>query len=170
MATVLGLDLGRRSAWARAENAYLRGWRPRSALEGSRPSNQGLSYGEWRLGDHADWDGVYGALWGNLDDFHALTPLSVLAFESAGTHFKSANAIWSIVGLVVVCKTWCRVNGVTPHPVHNQAMKKHATGNGHCEKEDIMRAAARLGWDPRTENQGDALFVLDTALSELHRR
>lgn len=169
MARVLGLDLGRRSAWARAESAYLNGWGPRSALEGSRASNAGLTYGEWRLGDHADWDGVYGALWERLSDIHLVSPLDVLGFESAGTHFKSANAIWSIVGLVVVCKTWCKVNGVTPHMVHNQAMKKHATGHGHSEKDQIMAACERLGWKPQTENQGDALFVLDMTLTELHR-
>lgn len=170
MAHVVGLDLGRKSGWGRATSRYLKGWAPRTALEGPRASNEGLTYGEWSLGPDADWDGVYGKLWSNLDDLHEKMPIDVLAFESAGTHFKSANAIWSIVGLVVVCKTWCKVRKVTPHPVHNQAMKKHATGHGHAEKDRIMEAARRLGWDPPGENAGDALFVLDLCLTECHRR
>lgn len=169
MPRVIGLDLGRTSAWARADTPYLRGWRPRSALEGPRDSHNGLTYGEWPLGKHADWETVYAKLWANLDETHAETPIDVLAFESAGTFFKSENAVWAIIGLVVVCRTWCGVNRVEPHMVHNMTVKKHATGNGHAEKEAVLAAAARLGWGPRSDNEGDALFVLDLCLTDQHR-
>lgn len=169
MPRVVGLDLGRMSAWAKADTPYLRGWTPRSALEGLRASLAGLTHGEWDLGKHSDWERVYAKMWANLDALHEEMPIDVLAFESAGTFFKSENAVWSIIGLCVVCRTWCGVNHVEPHMVHNMTVKKHATGHGHSEKDAIMDAATRLFGDPVTHNRADALFVLDLCLTEQHR-
>lgn len=170
MAHVLGLDLGRNSAFALAGPEYLAGWRPRSRLEGPRASNNGLIYAPWPLGKHASHDALYGNLWERLSEQHAKTPLDLVAYESAGTRFESAAAIWIVCGLVVVTKTWCRMHGVTEHLIHNGRVKKHATGSGRAEKKDIIEAAESMGWEPQTDDVADALFVLDMCLSEWQRR
>lgn len=139
-------------------------------LEGPRKSNVGLTSGDWDLGKHADWDYLYGNLWRRLDEVHADGPLAVLALESAGTNFKTEAALMIVLGLAVVAMAWANVNGVSPHDVHNKTMKKHATGSGNAEKEDILKAATRLGWEPPSEHAADALFVLDLALTQRHRR
>lgn len=169
MPRAVGLDLGRRTGYACADSPYLRGWHPRSRLEGPRASNEGLSYNEWRLGEHCDHDTLYGRLWERLTELHRQCPINLLAFESAGAHFDSEAAVWVVVGLCVVGRTWAKMHGVTPYLVNNNRMKKHATGNGHAKKPEIMAAAAALGWEPQTENVGDALFVLDLCLTEFHR-
>ena len=165
MPRVVGLDLGRRCGYAIADSVYLRGWRPRSRLEGPRPSNACLSYDEWRLGDQADLGTVYGRLWERLSELHAALPIDLLVVESAGTNFKSEAALMSIVGLVVVSMTWAKMFGVAVHLVHNNQVKKHGAGHGWAEKAQMVAAAEALGWSPKTENAADALFVLDLGLT-----
>jgi Holliday junction resolvasome RuvABC endonuclease subunit len=170
VANVLGLDLGRRVGFALAGPSYLVGWRPRSALEGARPSNTGLTYGEWRLGDEAAPKARFGALWRRLDDLHAVSPLSLVAWEGTSAYFKSQDAALSILGITGVVLAWCHVNGVEDHKCQNNSVKKHAAGHGRAEKSDMLVAAARLGWTPGSDNVADALFVLDLALTQWHAR
>lgn len=170
MPRVVGLDLGRRCGYAIADSAYLRGWEPRSRLEGPRPSNAGLSYDEWRLGDKCDHDTMWARLWEKLSETHASGKIDLLAVETAGAgHFQSADAIWVIVGLAVAARLWAKLHGVTLQMVPNTALKKHAAGSGRAEKPEIIAAAEALGWAPQTANVADALFVLDYALSTWHR-
>lgn len=170
MPNVLGLDLGRRVGFALAGPTYLRGWAPRSRLEGPRASNAGLSYGEWRLGDDAPPRARFGRLWGRLDELHAVAPIDLLAWEGTSAHFKSQDAALSIIGMTGVILAWCHVNGVEDYKCQNNAVKKHAAGSGRAEKEELEEAARRLGWEPQSNNVADALFVLDLCLTEFHRR
>lgn len=169
MPNVLGLDLGRRVGWALAGRSYLRGWQPRSQLEGPRASNQGLAYGEWRLGDEASPRTRFGRLWAHLDDLHALSPIDLLAWEGTSAHFKSQDAALSILGITGVVLAWCHVNDVQDHKCQNNAVKKHAAGHGRAEKFQVIDAAHRLGWKPGSDNVADALFVLDLCLTGWHR-
>ncbi len=171
MPNVLAVDLGRQCGFALAGSDYLRGWRPRTALEGPRASNAGLHYGPWKLGIEGGlveyW---YAELWRRLTETHYLSPLNLLAYESGGTmNFKSKKALMSVVGLGVVCMTWGRVHEVETVLVENGALKKHAAGHGWSEKDAIDLAARRLGWQPHDNNVADALFVLDLALTRCQR-
>lgn len=172
MARVVGVDLGIVSAWACADTAYLVGWRPPTRITQWDPlaSLDGLDWGEWDLGSTASWDRRYANFWRNLDELHDDRPIDVLAFETAGTFFKSAGALRSVFGLWVVCQTWCGVREVTPHPVQNHALKKHATGSGHADKPEVQAAAEALLGESVSEHEAEAVFCLDLCLTEWHRR
>lgn len=170
MAHVIGLDLGRTMGFARATSEYLRGWRPRTALEGPRPSNAGLTYGEWKLGAQADYAGLYVACWRRLEETHAECPLDAVFYESSGGRYKSLAAVWIQVGLAVVIALWCRLNDVQCELVNNGAVKSHAAQYGKADKGDLIRAAERLGWEPQSDHEADALFVLDVKLTQWQRR
>lgn len=168
MPRALGLDLGRKMGFANASPEYLRGWRPRTALEGPRASNAGLEYGEWSLGP-GDHDGLYRGLWQRLEASHAAAPLSMVFYESSGGHYQSMDAIWIQVGLAVVIRLWCKLNEVDSELINNSTVKRHAALHGKADKGDMIRAAERLGWTPSSDHVADALFVLDAKLTEHYR-
>lgn len=167
MARALGLDLGRKMGWVLANPPFLSGWAPRTALEGPRPSNAGLEWGEWNLGQ-GDYAGLYVALWRRLDALHAKTPLTHVFYESSGGNYMSIAAIFIQVGLAVVIMLWCRLNEVECELVNNSSVKRHATNYGKAVKGQMIEAAARLGVETDSEHAADAFFVMDCKLTEWH--
>lgn len=147
---------------------YLRGWSPRTALEGPRGDQVGLEYWTWDFGE-ADHDHLYLRLWEHLCDLHALAPLTHVFYEASGGNFKSEAAVWIQIGMAAVVRLWCKLHAVTAEKVNNTKVKLHAALSGRAEKSEMIGAAQRLGWDPDTADCADALFVLDYKLSEWHR-
>lgn len=43
-------------------------------------------------------------------------------------------------------------------------LKKHITGKGNADKEAVIKAVRNLGFNPKDDNEADALAVLDYAL------
>lgn len=65
----------------------------------------------------------------------------------------------AIVGII------CESQEVPYSGVGVGAIKKHATGSGNATKQDMMAAANARGWEPQDDNEADALWLLDLALS-----
>lgn len=46
-------------------------------------------------------------------------------------------------------------------------VKKHATGKGNAKKHHMVSAALAVGWEPKTEDEADALWILDYGIAKL---
>jgi Holliday junction resolvasome RuvABC endonuclease subunit len=49
-------------------------------------------------------------------------------------------------------------------------IKRHVTGRGNADKDAVIAAVRRLGFDPVDDNEADALALLDWALKTGGRR
>ena len=81
---------------------------------------------------------------------------------------KMANALSVQSELQGVIKLFCEENGIQFRGYSPSEIKKHATGKGNANKA-AMLAAARAKWPDKTiadDNEADALWLLDLALSE----
>lgn len=50
---------------------------------------------------------------------------------------------------------------------HLQSVKKFFAGNGRASKEDMIAAARRQGWDPKTDDAADALGLWSCAVHQV---
>lgn len=71
-----------------------------------------------------------------------------------------------VCGLSMHIDSWCEQRGYRSRVVHNQTVKKYATGSGRATKEQMLRNA-RIKWPDQViidHNQADALWILDFAI------
>lgn len=95
--------------------------------------------------------------------------IDLVVFEAA------RNAAPKMQGALVVQATlqgvllaWCEDNGLDYRGYSPTEIKKHATGKGNANKEAMIKAA-KAKWTDRAigdDNEADALWLLDMALSE----
>lgn len=101
-----------------------------------------------------------------LDEVKATAGVDLVVFE-ASRNSKFGNAIRVAAQLQGVIEMWCTDNGVEYRGYSPAEIKKHATGKGNAGKEQMLEAASNRGWNPETEDECDALWVLDLARRDL---
>ena len=70
-----------------------------------------------------------------------------------------------------VIKVWCEDNLVEYTGYSSTAVKKHATGKGNASKEKMILAAEKKwGRVIEDDNEADALWILDLAMSQFGER
>ncbi len=125
------------------------------------------SSGVWDLSVRKDESG--GMRWirlrGKLNELRAAVGVDLLVFE-ASRNMKFGNAVRVAAGLQATVETWCVDNGVEYRGYSPKEIKKHATKNGNANKEQMQAAATAKGWTFQDENEADALWILDLALSQ----
>ena len=62
-----------------------------------------------------------------------------------------------------VIKLVCWRREILVSEVAPKTVKKVATGSGNASKMEMMAAASRRGWVPKTDHEADALFILSYA-------
>ncbi len=62
-----------------------------------------------------------------------------------------------LMGLAWHTEFVCNLRQIRCAEDHLQSIKKFFAGNGRAEKEDMIAAARRLGFDPKDDNQADAI-------------
>lgn len=91
----------------------------------------------------------------------------IIVFERLqGKHVRSLCVQAEMHGIM---KAFCNDHGIEYKAYSAGEIKKHATGKGNANKED-MTQAARLKWpniDIIDDNQADALWLLDLAEKDL---
>jgi Holliday junction resolvasome RuvABC endonuclease subunit len=107
---------------------------------------------------------------GKLQEIRDSTGIDVLVYEAARNCAPAMQGALVIQAtLQGVIQLWCEDNGVEYRGYSPTEVKKHATGKGNAGK-PAMIAAAKEKWpgvDIEDDNQADALWILDLAVSSL---
>jgi Holliday junction resolvasome RuvABC endonuclease subunit len=158
MFVILGLDLGTRTGWARAEFAFgkivtLQAGTERFDL--GREESRGMRFLRFRA-----WLDVM------LAGEKMLRP-DVVAYELP--HHRGGAATRVLLGMVGILQETCERHKIDYQELHTASLKKRATGRGNAEK-PAMIAAAQLAWpdlaDQIDEHSADALWALTIAADE----
>jgi len=87
-------------------------------------------------------------------------PTTALVVEAP--HHRGGPATMLLVGMAVVAEMTACEAQIEFSMVHTSTLKKHATGSGRASKEDMIKAARKLG-DIIDDNHADALLLLEYA-------
>ncbi len=157
---ILALDLSKRSTgWA----CYADG-------------DSGPSYGHWVLGSEFTSDGrTYCKLHENMTDLHSLGPIDAVYFEEPLHPAKlqghtNITSLRVLAGLAAHAQSWgeamqCR----HIHAVNMSSWRKDFIGSQkrgtkrHTLKSLSLERCRQLGFNPRNDDEADALGILDHA-------
>ncbi len=143
---ILALDLGTKTGWAiKSQNQITSGT---IEFKPSRFEGGGMRYLRFQK-----W----------LEEINQLTDgIDLVYFEEVRRHM-GVDASHAYGGFLAYLTGWCEdKNPKIPYlgiPV--KAIKKHITGNGNSKKEAVIEAVKKLGFNPKDDNEADALALLD---------
>lgn len=138
---LLALDLGTMTGWACGK--------------------QGLVVsGSWDLkpGRYEGGGMRFVKLIGLLDKLFAATPFDQVVFEEVRRH-AGTDAAHIYGGLMGTLTAWCETTALPYKGVPVGTIKKYATGNGNASKGAMIAAAKGWGYNPRDDNEADALAL-----------
>lgn len=144
---ILALDLGTKTGWAVSRSGQIF-----SGVENFTPTR--FDGGGMRFVRFIKF----------LDDLHLTTAIERVYFEEVRRHTAVTAAhvyggFWSHLG------SWCETHSIPYQGVPVQTIKKHATGKGNASKEDVIRAVKKRGFNPKDDNEADAIALLFSILS-----
>ena len=92
-----------------------------------------------------------------------LGPFDAVYFEEVRRHVgtDAAHVYGGFMGLLTA---WCESKKIPYQGIPVGMIKKHATGKGNAGKPEMVAAAQARGWDPKDDNEADALWLLDCVL------
>jgi len=148
---ILALDLGTKTGWAiKSQNQITSGT---IEFKPSRFEGGGMRYLRFQK-----W----------LEEINQLTDgIDLVYFEEVRRHL-GVDASHAYGGFLAYLTGWCEdKNPKIPYlgiPV--KAIKKHITGNGNSKKEAVIEAVKKLGFNPKDDNEADALALLNLVTNE----
>jgi Holliday junction resolvasome RuvABC endonuclease subunit len=86
-------------------------------------------------------------------------------FEEVRRHL-GVDAAHVYGGLMAVLTEFCEERKIAYEGVPVGTIKKHATGAGNASKTEMIEAARARGYNPKDDNEADALAILDWALQQ----
>lgn len=142
---ILALDLATRTGWAHSDG-------PSGVQDFSlkRGESSGMLFLKFR---------------GWLDRVYSDAEFELVAYEQP--HLRGGYATELLAGMVGILLAWAVENGVEYAMRHSGEIKRHATGKGNANKEQMIEAARKIGWNPEDDNEADALWLLDLVQEEL---
>jgi Holliday junction resolvasome RuvABC endonuclease subunit len=121
--------------------------------------------GVWQLKPRpGDSPGMrYIMLLGRLEDvLRAYPTLDLVVYEQA--HQRGRAATEYALGVATHVQSFCARHRIEHAKVHSASVKKNATGIGNCGKEAMVtEAKLRFGRESLTDDEADALWILDYA-------
>jgi len=156
----LALDLGTTLGYARLVNGNLVYGRRTFPVRRDLKSTRITDFGMWLLGELSTLESI-----GYFDGQH---PIAVIHWEYAAFHkgWHAAHCYHAMLAKVQEI-----VEGQFAEMVLMQhsasEIKQHATGSGNSGKPLMIEAARRKGWDPKDDNEADALWLLDLGRRKL---
>ena len=148
---ILALDLGTTTGWAISNKGDItHGF---ISFKPQRFEGGGMRYLRFQK-----WLGEINQLTGGID---------LVYFEEVRRHL-GVDASHAYGGFLAYLTGWCEEkNPKIPYlgiPV--KAIKKHITGNGNSKKEVVIEAVKKLGFNPKDDNEADALALLHLVMNE----
>lgn len=140
--SVLTLDLGTTSGWClRQGSSTVSGsWN----LKGDRYEGGGMRFLRFR---------------GKLDEVAKLTDIRGVFYEEVRRH-AGTDAAHIYGGLQAVLTSWCEERKIPYQGVPVGTIKKHVTGKGNADKNAVMAAVRKFGFDPGDDNEADAIALM----------
>lgn len=142
---VLCLDLGTQMGWA----GYRTGLPVKSGTESfavKTGESLGMRYVRFR-----NW----------LDlALRSFGGINIVYYEKVHRH-SGTQAAHVYGGLEATLATFCETFNITYQGVGVGAIKKHITGKGNANKSAVIKAVKNLGFDPKDDNEADALAIMD---------
>lgn len=170
---VLALDIASRTGWAYASAEQVAAWPlvPMASAEHPKPV-----FGEIRV-----TEGMDGAVWCRWqDDLTSLLQMhgpAAIAYEAAlppnaASGAEAAVLLHTLQAFARYTAARWRLLAVSANV---QTVRKHFLGQARFSNRKEAKAAVidgcrRRGWSPKTDNQADALAVLDWAIADLRAR
>jgi hypothetical protein len=90
-------------------------------------------------------------------------------FEEVRFH-RGVTAAHAYGGYLAHLTAWAEMFKIPYRGVPVGTIKRHVTGRGNADKEAVIAAVRALGFDPKDDNEADALALLDWALKYGGRR
>lgn len=149
--SILALDLGTKTGWALSFNGTIFSGTENFAT--SRFSGGGMRFLRFR-----NW----------LDYIHDKTPVEGVFFEEVRRHL-GVDAAHVYGGFLAHLSAWCEDHQIPYQGVSVGIIKKHATGKGNASKDEIISAMKMKGFDPKDDNEADALALLDFSLKNFSK-
>lgn len=101
-----------------------------------------------------------------LEKLHEEIRLDLLVFEKVAAH-KGTDAAHVYGGMVAILTSWAEENGVPYAGIPVGEIKKHATGSGNANKDDVLQAMRERGLKPASHDEGDAQAIWLIAREEI---
>lgn len=145
---MLALDLGTTTGWALESNGL--------TLSGSQPFKPDrFSGGGMRFLLFSKW---------LSDNFGHV---GLVLYEEVRNHVSNDSA-HAYGGYYATLTAWCESRKIPYTGVPVQTIKKHATGKGNADKRLMLAFARALGYDPKDDNEADAIHLLRYGLETFH--
>lgn len=146
--TVLALDLGTTTGWAlRGTDGLIT-----SGAVSLRPSR--FDGGGMRYLRFTNW----------LTKIEKLsTPIRAIWFEEVRRH-AATDAAHVYGGLMATLTAWAELRGIPYQGVPVGTIKRHATGKGNANKDAMIAAVRKRGFNPADDNEADAIALLFWAI------
>jgi Holliday junction resolvasome RuvABC endonuclease subunit len=148
---ILALDLGTKTGWAiKSKNQITSGT---IEFKPSRFEGGGMRYLRFQK-----W----------LEEINQLSHgIDQVYFEEVRRHM-GVDASHSYGGFLAYLTGWCEdKNPKIPYlGISVKVIKKHITGNGNSKKEAVIEAVKKLGFNPKDDNEADALALLNLVTNE----
>lgn len=91
--------------------------------------------------------------------------INIIAYERpAGMHKSSIMVASEMVG---VLKDFCIDNGINLCCYSASEIKKYATGKGNANKEQMIASAVSCGYNPKDDNEADAIHLYNLVKNEI---
>lgn len=94
--------------------------------------------------------------------------LDIVVYEQS--HHRGRAATEVAIGMCTRVQEFCARRGIPFQTVHNSSVKKFATGGGRAEKYAMVKAARMLKASVVSDDEADALWILEFAKSKFAKR
>ncbi len=84
--------------------------------------------------------------------------IGMVVYEEVRRH-RATDAAHVYGGLLGVLSAFCEEHGIPYEGIPVGTIKKYATGKGNADKEAVMKAMRAVGYDPKDDNEADALAL-----------
>lgn len=148
--TILALDLGTTTGWA----VRTRDGEITSGIQSFKPQRfegggmRFLRFKHWLAEIKQSADGI-----------------NLVHFEEVRRH-AGVDAAHAYGGFMAHLTAWCEHHNIPYQGVPVGTIKKHATGKGNANKDEMITAMVKLGFAPADDNEADALALLRWAISQ----
>lgn len=148
--TILALDLGTKTGWA----LFNQKGKIISGTQDFKP--QRFIGGGMRYLQFKNWLEEINQLHGNIDQIY---------FEEVRRHL-GVDAAHAYGGFLAHLTAWCEEKQIPYLGIAVGTIKKHITGKGNANKSEIINAVTDLGFNPKDDNEADAIAILDLAIKK----